>query len=93
MAIAALGYMDFVLFGAVMLYIFQMWLRDFGTNLSPDAPIELEPFVPSFLGTTDVAQFAVTSWPSIGGWLMLIAGALGPVLAILEWRRSAPPAT
>ncbi len=88
MAIAAIGYLDFVLFGAVMLYIFQLWLRNFGTNLAPDAPINLEPFVPKFLGTTQVAQFSVTSWPAVGGVLMLIAGLLGPALAALEWRRS-----
>jgi hypothetical protein len=88
MAIAAIGYLDFVLFGGVMLYIFQHWLRDFGTNLSPDAPITLEPFVPRFIGTTEVAQFSVSSWPAVGGLLMLVAGLLGPVLAVLEWRRS-----
>jgi len=87
MTFAALGYLDFVLFGAVMLYIFQHWLTDFGTNLSSSAPINLDPFVPKFLGTTQVAQFSVSSWPAVGGILMLVAGLLGPLIAVLEWRR------
>jgi hypothetical protein len=87
MTFAALGYLDFVLFGAVMLYIFQHWLTDFGMNLSPDAPINLEPFAPSFLGTTSVAQFSVESWPAIGGILMAVAGLLGPGMLLLEWRK------
>lgn len=85
--IAAIGYVDFVMFGMVMLYTFQHWLREFGTNLSPDAPLRLEPFVPGFIGTTQVAQFAVTSMPASGGWLMLLAGAMGPVVLAFEWRR------
>lgn len=87
MTFAIIGYMDFVLFGAVMLYVFQRWLTDFGTNLDPGAPINLDPFVPTFLGTTQVAQFSVSSWPAIGGVLMLIAGLLGPLILVLEWRR------
>ncbi len=87
MTFAIIGYMDFVLFGAVMLYVFQHWLTDFGTNLSASAPIHLAPFVPRFLGTTHVAQFSVSSWPAVGGVLMLVAGLLGPLILALEWRR------
>lgn len=87
MTFAVIGYLDFVLFGATMLYVFQHWLTDFGTNLSSEAPINLAPFVPKFLGTTHVAQFSVSSWPAIGGWLMCVAGLLGPAIMFLEWRR------
>jgi len=91
--IAAVGYVDFVMFGTVMLSIFQHWLREFGTNLSPDAPLHLAPFVPRFIGTTHVAQFSVSSMPAIGGWLMAFAGLIGPVVLAYEWwraRREAP---
>lgn len=86
--IAAIGYVDYVMFGGVMLYTFQHWLSEFGTNLSPDAPLRLEPFVPKFIGTTHVAQFSVTSMPAIGGWLMALAGFIAPVVLVYEWRRS-----
>ena len=87
LAIAAIGYIDFVVFGAVMLYDFKNWLYEFGHNLSPSAPIRMEPFTPNLLGTTEVANFPVTSYPSAGATLMFVAGALGPVILFLEWRR------
>lgn len=83
--IAALGWLDFVVFGVVMLADFQHWLYEYGHNLSPSAPIDMEPFTPAFLGTTQVANFTVTSWPAAGALLMGFAGALGPVALALEW--------
>ncbi len=85
--IAALGWIDFVIFGVVMLFDFQHWLYEYGHNLSPSAPIRMEPFTPKFLGTTEVANFTVSSWPASGAILMFAAGALGPLVLLLEWRR------
>jgi len=87
MPIAALGWMDFVLFGVVMLYTFQHWLYEYGHNLASDAPLKIAPFTPAFIGTTKVGQFAVSSWPAAGAILMGVAGALGPVIVFVEWRR------
>jgi len=89
--IAALGWIDFVVFGFVMLADFQHWLHDYGHNLSPSAPIRMEPFTPKFFGTTQVANFTVESWPAIGAILMGIAGMLGPVALLLEWRKRRQP--
>lgn len=86
MTVAALGYLDFVLFGTVMLYTLQHWLSEFGQNLSPDAPITMEPFSARFIGVTEIGQFSVSSEPAAGAVLMLLAGALGPVVVWLEWR-------
>ncbi len=88
MAIAAIGWMDFVLFGAVMLYTLQHWLYEYGNNLSPDAPLSLEPFTPGFIGTTHVGQFAVASWPAAGAILMGLSGIIGPAIVVYEWRRA-----
>lgn len=92
--IAAIGYLDFVVFGAVMLFDFKTWLYEYGHNLSPDAPLTMEPFTPNMLGTTQIANFTVTSYPSAGAILMFIAGALGPVILFWEWfrRRKTMPA-
>jgi copper chaperone NosL len=87
MPIAALGWMDFVLFGVVMLYTFQHWLFEYGQNLAPDAPLRIDAFTPKFIGTTQVGQFSVSSWPASGAILMGVAGMLGPVIALVEWRR------
>lgn len=85
--IAAIGWIDFVVFGLVMLVDFQHWLYQYGHNLSPSAPIRMEPFTPKFIGTTQVANFTVQSWPAAGALLMGAAGALGPVAILLEWRK------
>jgi copper chaperone NosL len=86
-AIGAIGWLDFVLFGVVMLVTLQHWLYEYGHDLSPDAPLQLEPFTPRFLGATEVGQFAVASWPAIGAILMGIAGLIGPAIVVYEWRR------
>lgn len=87
MPVAAIGWVDFAIFGAVMMFDFRSWLAEYGQNLSPDAPIELEPFTPNLLGATQVGNFSVTSYPSWGGILMLAAGLAGPVLLGYEWWR------
>jgi hypothetical protein len=53
----------------------------------------MDPFTPKFLGTTQVANFTVQSWPAAGAILMGIAGALGPVALVLEWRKQRAAAT
>lgn len=88
MAVAAIGYIDFAIFGAVMMVDFQTWLAKFGQDLSKDAPMTFDPFIPNFFGTTEIGQFAVTSYPGIGGAIMLAAGFLGPVVLVYEfWRQ------
>lgn len=85
--VAAIGYLDFVVFGVVMLYTFRHWLTRYGTDLDPAAPIHLDPFVPKLLGTTQIGQFQVVSEPGIGAILMFVAGVLGPVVLLYEWRK------
>jgi copper chaperone NosL len=87
MAIAAIGWIDFVVFGAVMLYTLKHWLWEYGNRLAPDAPLSIDPFTPSFIGGTQVGQFTVSSWPAAGAILMMIAGAIGPIIVLYEWRR------
>ena len=83
--VAAIGYIDFVLFGVVMLADFQGWLAEYGQNLDPAAAITIDPFTPKFLGTTQVGQFAVTSYPTAASILMGIAGLAGPAILLYEW--------
>jgi len=87
MPVAALGWIDFVVFGGVMLYTFHHWLYQYGHDLSPDAPINMDPFTPGMLGTTEVANFSVTSLPASGAILMGLAGLIGPLVALYEWFR------
>jgi len=85
--IAAIGWIDLVLFGSVMMFDFQSWLTRFGTNLAPEAAITLEPFAPKFIGTTTIAQFSVESYPAAATVMMMIAGVAGPIILFYEWYR------
>jgi len=87
MVVAVLGYIDFVIFGVVMLSTLQHWLSEFGQNLSPEAPLSLEPFSAKFLGTTQIGQFSVASMPALGAVLMAIAASIGPIVVLIEWRK------
>ena len=73
--------------GVLGLADFYWWLYDYGTNLSPDAPITLPPFVPPIIGTKALANFEVTTYPDRGGLAAFAAGLLGLVAVALEWRR------
>lgn len=66
---------------------FYWWLYDYGTNLSPDAPIKLPPFVPPLIGTSTLANFEVSSYPAAGGIAAFAAGLLAALAVGLEWRR------
>lgn len=87
MPIAALGWMDFVFFGVVMLFTMGHWLYEFGNNLDPTAPLRVQPFTPHLIGPTKVGQFQVSSWPGPGAILMGLAGLFGPVIVVYEWLR------
>jgi hypothetical protein len=56
----------------------QYWLRHFGTNLDPRAPLSsaIDPFVPPVLGRGTVGQFATVAVPGTGLWLAFGASLL-----------------
>ncbi|QCJ45385.1 hypothetical protein FAY30_25355 [Bacillus sp. S3] len=58
-------------------------LHDFGTNLSPDAPIKIDPFVPPIIGHNTVANFVTNSVLGIGAYLLIAAFIL---LLIPLWK-------
>ncbi|BCW95512.1 MAG: hypothetical protein WHS44_06125 [Fimbriimonadales bacterium] len=57
------------------------WLREFGLNLDPKAPLSamVKPFVPPIFGPGKIAQFGVESWPTWGYWACLVASILAVV--------------
>lgn len=69
------------LFAMAALGGFGLWsmrhrLWQFGNELSPTAPMTIEPFTPPMLGANQIAQFATYSYFSWGTTLPLIAGLL-----------------
>jgi hypothetical protein len=78
-----------LLFPAIFLADLAFWLRDFGTNLDPRAPLasSVEPFVPPVLGLGRVGQFSTVASLGAGLYLALVASAL--VLVGLYFHRRA----
>ena len=81
-----------VLYGLIGLFIIGgglgVWdltraLRKFGTNLSPTAPIKIDPFVPPLLGHNTVANFVTESVLGYGSYLLITAFIL---LMIPLWK-------
>ena len=79
--IAAFLALPAVLFPAVFLIDLYFWLRSFGTNLDPTAPLSssIKPFVPPVLGYGKVGQFGTVAMPDLG----LVLAALASVLILL----------
>lgn len=63
----------FVIGGIVGLYRMNYWLTEFGTNLDPMAPIDIEPFVPPIIGENTLANFVTHSYFTYGAFLLVIA--------------------
>ncbi len=64
-----------VVFPFLFLIDLQLWLRYYGLNLDPHAPLSssVKPFVPQVLGTGKIANF--TTHGSLGPWFCLAAVA------------------
>ncbi len=73
----------FVLGGIAGIWDMYRWLKEFGTNLDPMAPIELEPFIPPIIGENTIANFVTHSYFTYGGYMLLIVFIL---LVFPLWR-------
>lgn len=66
----------FALVGVGGLWDMARWLRKFGTELDPQAPIDLAPFVPPILGKNQIANFTTYSQFQIGAFVLLLVAVL-----------------
>ncbi len=67
-----------VFFPVVFLVDLQLWMRHFGLNLDPDAPLSnaVKPFVPTALGRGGIGQFVTIATPGIGLYLATAASLI-----------------
>jgi hypothetical protein len=67
-----------VLYPVIFMGDMYYWMRDFGLNLDPTAPLSsaIKPFVPPILGEGKVAQFRTIASLEIGMYLALLASLL-----------------
>lgn len=69
--------------GALGLYDIHRWLYDFGSNLDPQAPIKVKPFVPPIIGKNTIANFVTHSYFTYGSFLL---GAAALLIFASLWR-------
>jgi copper chaperone NosL len=74
---------------AIFLADLAWWMREFGLNLDPKAPLSaaIEPFVPNVLGKGVIAQFETVAWPGTGLYLAILASIL--IIVGLYYHRKA----
>jgi copper chaperone NosL len=84
---ATAGWILFIVFGVFMIGDFFRWLYEYGHNLSPQAAIKIDPYMPPVIGWKQLANFKVISLPGSGAILMGFAAILGPIILWLESKR------
>ncbi len=66
--------------GLAGIYDFYLWLYDYGHNLDPRAAIQLlDAYQPPIIGTKEILNFTVRSYPASGGIVLGIAILLAPI--------------
>lgn len=86
---AALLVAPVVFFPVVFLVDLQLWMRHFGLNLDPNAPLSnaVKPFVPTALGKGGIGQFVTVATPGVGLILATVASLV--LIAALYFHRRA----
>jgi copper chaperone NosL len=69
--------------GVLGVWDLYRWLRNFGTNLDPMAPIKVDPFIPPIIGENTLANFITYSSVEMGAYLVIVAFIL---LIIPLWK-------
>jgi copper chaperone NosL len=72
---------------------FWLWEYDYGHNLNPEAAIKIPgmSYQPPLIGSKMLLNFNASSWPALGGWIAIGAGALATLVAVGEFRRGRKP--
>jgi copper chaperone NosL len=63
----------FVIGAVIGIYDIHRWLKAYGTNLDPQAPITVDPFVPPILGENTIANFITNSYFTYGSFIIAAA--------------------
>jgi copper chaperone NosL len=76
------------------LYDYYRWSYDYGHNLDPAAAIKVPgmSYQPPIIGHKTLLNFDAYSYPDIGGWIVIVAGAIFFGVYFFEWYRNRKPA-
>ena len=75
-------------FGLFAIGRFIYMLYSYGHNLDPRAPITMAAFMPPVLGSKQMGNFVVSSWPAAGTFLMTLFAAI--VMGFAFWHAVRP---
>lgn len=78
----------FVSFGILAMYDFWRWEYNYGHNLDPNAAIIVPgmAYQPPLIGFKQLLNFGAYSFPDIGGWIFISAGAVLLIMVLVLWR-------
>jgi copper chaperone NosL len=67
---------------------FWKWGHEYGHNLSPTAIIKVPgmTYQPPLIGSKKLLNFTATSWPDIGGWILIVAAVAVAIALFLTLR-------
>lgn len=75
--------MVFTYVGLFSLWSFGYKLYSYGHDLAPGAPVKVPPFMPPMIGSAQLANFEVYSYPGLGSYALFAVGlALAVALAL-----------
>ncbi len=79
--------------GVLALWDFYRWGYDYGHHLDPKAPIQVPglSYQPPLVGHKRLLNFDAYSFPDVGGWVVMAAGALAFTVWFVEWYRHRHP--
>jgi len=75
-------------FGIFSLGRFVYMLYNYGHSLDPRAPIQMAAFMPPVIGSKQMGNFVVSSWPGPGTFLMLVFATI--VMGFALWHTLRP---
>ncbi len=75
--------------GTLAMIDFYKWGYNYGHNLNPTAPIQVPglSYQPPLFGHKRLLNFDAYSFPDVGGWIVIAAGALAFAVWFAEWYR------
>jgi copper chaperone NosL len=78
----------FVYFSAFALWSFAYKLWSYGHNLSPQAAVKVDPFMPPLFGSKQLANFEVYSYPGPASYALGAAMVLLALATFIAWRQA-----
>lgn len=78
----------FMYFGLFSFWSFYNRLYQYGHNLDPTAPVKVQPFMPPLIGSKQIANFTVYSYPGAASYFMVAFWLLLAFAIVLSARRT-----